>query len=410
MRSKTIFLALLITIALTRTSAKNEIVDGHQYVDLGLPSGTLWATCNIGTNRPHDFGSFFSWGETQVKESTKYILQYYKHNNGRVQTQTSPYMNSGSNTVATIHFTKYCFDAKNGIVDKKEVLDSTDDVATVQWGKSWCMPTKEQFDELLKVCTWEFAEIEGHQCWKATGTNGNELVLPLSGNYKHMRYMIKSSVNELENKEGYYWTKTLYKEQDRGAYCLVLNADRNKCEVDFYDRVYGQSVRPVITKGVQRTISEKANSDPQPVTDNQEPNLTMADIVSFYIKDLNFTKTRLEALGFHYYNMDDAHYWTKDCSYNVDNDIKFSDSGEPCLIEIPEGGYNVVAYIKSDQMFSSFISQLKELGYKVVDSSRGSEGYEQEYYQLNGYPKVTVENAKEVGEKWPYNFFIMEDN
>ena len=109
--------------------------DEHEWVDLGLPSGTLWATCNVGADNPEDYGDYFAWGETEPK--VIYNWSTYKWCNGSVNTMT-----------------KYCTDSGYGTVDNKTELDPADDAATVNWGTSWRMPTLEQLDELLTKCTW----------------------------------------------------------------------------------------------------------------------------------------------------------------------------------------------------------------------------------------------------------------
>lgn len=97
--------------------------DEHEYIDLGLPSGTLWATMNIGASSPEDYGDYFAWGETAPKDV--YDWSTYKWCNG------------SSNTL-----TKYCFNSSygnNGFVDNLTELDPEDDAATVNWGQDWRM-------------------------------------------------------------------------------------------------------------------------------------------------------------------------------------------------------------------------------------------------------------------------------
>ena len=112
--------------------------DDHEWVDLGLPSGTLWATCNVGANAPEEFGDYFAWGETAPKDY--YDWDNYKWCNGNDST-----------------LTKYCNDSTygyNGFVDNKVELDPEDDAAYVNWGPSWRMPTLNQTQELWQDCTW----------------------------------------------------------------------------------------------------------------------------------------------------------------------------------------------------------------------------------------------------------------
>ena len=113
--------------------AENEPIAGnHDWVDLGLPSGTLWATCNVGADNPEEYGDFFAWGETEPKDV--YDTSHYKFNKG-----------SGK-------MTKYCTISSfgsNGMTDDLTELEPTDDAATANWGNDWQMPNKAQIEELL---------------------------------------------------------------------------------------------------------------------------------------------------------------------------------------------------------------------------------------------------------------------
>lgn len=139
--------------------------DDHEWVDLGLPSGTLWATCNVGANAPEEFGDYFAWGETAPKDY--YAWSNYKWCNGSDET-----------------LTKYCNDSTcgyNGFVDNKDELDPEDDAAYVNWGPSWRMPTVHQTQELWQDCTWQWTQVNGVNGRLVTGPNGNTLFLPAAG-------------------------------------------------------------------------------------------------------------------------------------------------------------------------------------------------------------------------------------
>ena len=137
------------------------VVDEHEYVDLGLPSGTLWATCNVGANSPGQYGDRFAWGETQPKET--YDWSTYKWCNG------------SSNTL-----TKYCESSKygyNGFTDALTELLPEDDAATANWSELWQMPSKIQFDELINS-SYTTIQYDAH-CYKITSnSNGNSILLP----------------------------------------------------------------------------------------------------------------------------------------------------------------------------------------------------------------------------------------
>lgn len=148
--------------------------NGHEYVDLGLPSGTLWAKCNVGANSETDYGLYFAWGETQgyPNASTKaFRWSDYKFNP------------SGDGST----FTKY------NTTDNKVVLEAEDDAATVNMGGSWHMPTNEQYEELLNttyvtntwVTNYQGSGING--CLLTSVSNGNTLFIPASANYSNGR-------------------------------------------------------------------------------------------------------------------------------------------------------------------------------------------------------------------------------
>ena len=138
--------------------------DPSDYVDLGLPSGTLWATCNLGASSPEEYGDYFAWGETSPKDY--YGWSTYKWCNGSENTMT-----------------KYCTNSLYGTVDNKTELNTEDDAAYVNWGPIWRMPTWEQQKELLNNCSWMWTTSNGVYGHLVTGPNGNTLFLPASGHH-----------------------------------------------------------------------------------------------------------------------------------------------------------------------------------------------------------------------------------
>ncbi len=177
--------------------------DEHEWVDLGLPSGTLWATCNVGAWAPDVIGNFFAWGETEPKEV--YNLETYKWSNGGY----------GYNTL-----TKYCTDSSSGyegFVDNKTELDPEDDAAYMNWGPSWRMPTKEQQQELIDNCTWTWT----YNGILVTGPNGNSLFLPAGG------YRWDDHLSDTWSL-GSYWSRTL---ESNNSHCA--------CSLNFYSEGWG---------------------------------------------------------------------------------------------------------------------------------------------------------------------------
>lgn len=137
---------------------------GPEYVDLGLPSGLLWATTNVGAENPWDIGGRYAWGEIATKDW--YDWDNYKWCNG-----------------SEMAMTKYCSDSAFGFVDNKTILDESDDVAHVVYGGLWRMPTKEEAEELYSNCIWTSETLNGVNGYRATAANGNSLFFPLNGQY-----------------------------------------------------------------------------------------------------------------------------------------------------------------------------------------------------------------------------------
>ena len=217
---------LLMTIALTFafiSSCYNDkddepvVPDNHEYVDLGLPSGTLWATCNVGATSPEDMGDYFAWGETAHKEI--YDMENYKWYNS-----------------ANDKLTKYCTDDKYGTVDYETELLPEDDAAYVNWGPVWRMPTLEQQQELIERCTWQWVERNGVYGRLVTGPNGNTLFLPAAD------YRSDNSPSN-EGSIGAYWSRTLDSGYPSGLY--FRNFDWKSVYLFSHIRSHGFTVRPV---------------------------------------------------------------------------------------------------------------------------------------------------------------------
>ena len=179
----------------------DPVTGEHEWVDLGLPSGTLWATCNIGASSPEEYGDYFAWGEVTPKEV--YDWSTYKWCNGTETTMT-----------------KYCINSELGIVDNKTELEPADDAAYVNWGPSWRMPTIDQLQELKNSCTWERVTISnGDVCILVTGTNGNTMLLPLAGS-------INGTTPERVGNYGYLWSKTasVYANESNTSQYIYFNS------------------------------------------------------------------------------------------------------------------------------------------------------------------------------------------
>ena len=158
----------------------------YESVDLGLPSGTLWATCNVGAVNPEDCGDYFAWGEVVPNK------EYYWW-----ETTAWVYVENGK-----IYLSKYNTKSTNGEIDNKTELDPEDDAAYVNMGPEWRMPSRDQIFELFDYCTWEWIQVNGMNGQMVTGPNGNTVFFPASG--IRLAYDL-----DYVGEEGFYWSRTL---------------------------------------------------------------------------------------------------------------------------------------------------------------------------------------------------------
>lgn len=196
----------------------NGYINGYEYVDLGLPSGLKWASCNIGANSPEESGSYFAWGETSSKDYCRWST--YKLCQG---TENS--------------ITKYCTDRDYGIIDNLDALFFSDDAARIIWGGSWRIPTSKEIEELCKNCEFAWINKDGIMGMVFIGPNKNWIFFPAAGK-------IKGISLEDKNIIGSYWSSNLNRDNPRGAYSL--NFSDNACFWHYYwPRFQGQTIRPV---------------------------------------------------------------------------------------------------------------------------------------------------------------------
>ena len=197
-----------------------QIINDHKFVDLGLPSGLLWATNNIGGVTPADDGNYYAWGETEPQSSNIYYWSSYKHG------------------MSSSNLTKY------NSTDGKTVLDKEDDAAYVNWGSSCRMPTVDDFAELRESsnCTWTWTSHTTSDGFSINGytvtsvKNGNSIFLPASGfRYDGNLYGHSS--------DGHYWSSTLNSSYFGNA-CYLHFYSSDHYQED-YDRYFGRTVRPV---------------------------------------------------------------------------------------------------------------------------------------------------------------------
>lgn len=175
-------------------------------VDLGLPSGTMWASHNIGATNPEEYGSYFAWGEIKTKD--EYTRETYIH-----------YDTSG-----------------NKFISIGDVISGSGyDAAYMTWGDGWRMPTKADFEELRDCCFWTWTTLNGVNGYKVESYNGNSIFLPAAGGF----YETPNSVGEC----CYYWSGTI--KEGSALYANYLIAKSYSYKVDYANRHNGYPIRPV---------------------------------------------------------------------------------------------------------------------------------------------------------------------
>ncbi len=210
----------------TRSSSKNSYtklnvsgsINGHDYVDLGLPSGRRWATCNIGSQSPAGYGDYFSWAETKSK-----AIYTEANYSGCIDIYIDGLGDIKSDTIRGQH----------RIIDNPRF-----DAARKNWGENWELPTAADFAELNKECSWTLKTIDGHKGYLVTGSNGNSIFLPMAG-LKENQY--KSQVGT----GGFYWTGDSWDARDRSTMVDFHESSHNG-SIWCY-RYKGLSIRPVVS-------------------------------------------------------------------------------------------------------------------------------------------------------------------
>ncbi len=198
-------------------------IGGHGFVDLGLPSGTLWATMNVGAASETGYGDYFAWGETTGYQGGKYTFTW----------DTYRWCHSGGRSM-----TKYCTDQSTGIVDDKTELDSGDDAATACWGEHWQMPSNAQQEELRSTCDWTWTVRDGVNGYEVRSrVNQHTLFLPATGYCYEKQFSFVGGT-------GMYWSRTLSTGSSYYA-AYMLFGYKEACQ-DTRQRFYGLSVRAVV--------------------------------------------------------------------------------------------------------------------------------------------------------------------
>ena len=182
--------------------------EGLEAVDLGLPSGTLWANMNVGATKPEEYGGYYAWGDREEKDMYyENTYSYYNSKDGRCE-------DIGNDIAGTIY-----------------------DVAHLKWGGNWQMPSLDQINELLVKCNVNWTSVNGVNGREFTGPNGRKVFLPAAG------YRWIDSLYD-ESHAGHYWSSTNVSNRDISAYGLYFSSNQAYCSDN--SRYIGLSVRPVL--------------------------------------------------------------------------------------------------------------------------------------------------------------------
>ena len=180
-----------------------NVIESGEWVDLGLPSGTLWATKNIGASTPKDYGNYYAWGETTPKSS-------------------------------------YTWDNYTGKDITSDELPAGRDAATANWGSNWRTPSLEQIKELINGCGWTWTSKKGVKGQLGTSKYNNKTIfLPAAG------YRLATSLSGA-GSYGYYWSRTRYNSTYAyGIHIYSGGVSYNGYNGFYYTRYNGPSVRAV---------------------------------------------------------------------------------------------------------------------------------------------------------------------
>ncbi len=204
------------------TTTTPTTINGHKFVDLGLPSGTLWAETNIGASTPYEDGDYFAWAETKPK--SRYSLDNQK---------------------STV----------NKYKDGKTTLDAADDAATANWGSSCRMPTTAEMKELKDKCTWTWkSNYNGASGYLVKGSNGNSIFLPATGLRDEEDFVFHGT-------EGNYWSSQTLKIGKYDAEFLSFSND--DFDIAYSNSYMGYTVRPVANKSDNDSSNDDSSQDGQ---------------------------------------------------------------------------------------------------------------------------------------------------
>lgn len=220
------------------------VIDGHEYADLGLPSGTLWAICNLGASSPSDTGDFFAWGETEIKDY--YVWETYKF---------------FDKFIDDIYWGSYATCHNIGT----DICGTEYDAARVHWGDAWRMPNYDEIKELRRNCWWKLVTEDGVLGYRFYGPNENSIFMPIAGS------MFEDALTD--TYVGIYWCGTeRFRNrgpEDANFEASVFDFDTGGVNVTpTVSKFIGHTIRPVVKRTDTGFESVTSNSDVYITYDN----------------------------------------------------------------------------------------------------------------------------------------------
>lgn len=241
------FMAFAVEPHSNATSKPDGVIGGHEYVDLGLPSGTLWATYNVGATSPYEKGQYFAWGETEPREdfsweSYKFFIDYHVDSDG----QWAVLQNIGTD----ISGTEY-------------------DAARYQWGNGWRLPNEQERYELRMLCWNNGSSVEnGVRGVRIHGPNEHSIFLPVCG--FGLWYGMEDPFN---NTDGAYWTGMEEPQTTNNGTPIEPSMNARSMLVD-YSGFQGATSRKAYGMNIRAVVNPKESGIDNIVANNRKVSLT----------------------------------------------------------------------------------------------------------------------------------------
>ncbi|MBO4529932.1 MAG: hypothetical protein J5767_04770 [Paludibacteraceae bacterium] len=337
----------------------------HEYVDLDLPSGILWAVYNVGATKPEEYGDLFAWGETSPKKI--YTTDTYKWYDEKRQDMKEKYCPEPTNYMDQLEEKRYI------------LLEPNDDAATTVWDSTWRMPRYEEIKELMNGCYWEWtSNYNGTDVAGNIGTskkNGKTIFFPAAG-------LIDSSFCKGRDQKGYYWSKSL-----SGDFYF----DSTLINYDHYHQEFGKSVRAVrynkskVNTYIKTDVQSYHNSAEKNIRAIENAECTPIDHADFMSPDARLHDVRGRVAAVIEYHVE-----TNPAYYRNLHEIRFNDNSKYCVFEDMEDFIKIYAFDSiGNAVYLPLASENTPSEYIVLRNGKGELlEYSHSYQDLDYDPNV----------------------